>query len=264
MLFANLKVSLLLANAYFSWKAWTPPVPPKSYHNELLKETEKKHKGAFIVTAVLLNVLYSALCITEAVTILALQYPTHPASQFILHTLLPSSLSHQTSNQLTTLQTLTGPFLLGTVSLLAGCLIRLHCFAQLGKLFTFDFCIRKDHELITSGLYSHLRHPSYTGVLLHYFGSVLAQLVGRGAWLRETGVLSLHFSFSWGSEDILKEGGKWVVAALVGWYLLVTTARAVYVFPRAIDEDKGLRKEFGEKWDKYAERVRYRIIPGVF
>ena len=28
-------------------------------------------------------------------------------------------------------------------------------------------------------------------------------------------------------------------------------------------EEKALRKEFGDKWDAWAARVRYMVIPGV-
>ena len=36
------------------------------------------------------------------------------------------------------------------------------------------------------------------------------------------------------------------------------------VMTRPQKEDELLRKEFGKKWDQWAEVVRYRLIPGVY
>jgi protein-S-isoprenylcysteine O-methyltransferase len=40
----------------------------------------------------------------------------------------------------------------------------------LGRFFTVDVTIEKDHELVERGPFRVVRHPSYTGVLLVFVG----------------------------------------------------------------------------------------------
>lgn len=50
-------------------------------------------------------------------------------------------------------------------------LIRIWCYLALGNMFTFKLMIKNNHELITTGPYKYLVHPSYTaqiGVILSY------------------------------------------------------------------------------------------------
>lgn len=48
--------------------------------------------------------------------------------------------------------------------------IRLIAVFSLGKMFTVDVTIRKDHALKKNGIYKFLRHPSYAGSLLSFIG----------------------------------------------------------------------------------------------
>jgi len=43
----------------------------------------------------------------------------------------------------------------------------------LGRFFTVDVTIEKDHELVERGPFRVVRHPSYTGVLLAFVGLAL-------------------------------------------------------------------------------------------
>ena len=63
--------------------------------------------------------------------------------------------------------------IIGTFMVTAGGLIRLECYRQLGRMFTFEMSIRKDHMLVTSGPYGIVRHPGYTGALLAVGGMLL-------------------------------------------------------------------------------------------
>jgi len=62
--------------------------------------------------------------------------------------------------------------LLATATLLvvAGGAIRLTAILTLKKFFTVRVTIFSDHRLIRRGLYAHVRHPSYLGALLGFFG----------------------------------------------------------------------------------------------
>jgi len=60
--------------------------------------------------------------------------------------------------------------LIGIAVIIIGIIIRLIAIKQLGRFFTVDVTIRKDHQLMQSGLYKYLRHTSYTGSLLSFLG----------------------------------------------------------------------------------------------
>ncbi len=63
----------------------------------------------------------------------------------------------------------------------AGLLLRWWAIITLGRFFTMDVTIEKDHELVERGPFHMVRHPSYTGVLLAFAG--LALTLGNWAVL---------------------------------------------------------------------------------
>jgi len=62
----------------------------------------------------------------------------------------------------------------GVVLFVAGLLLRWWAIVTLGRFFTVDVTIEKDHELIERGPFRMVRHPSYTGVLLAFTGVALS------------------------------------------------------------------------------------------
>ena len=54
----------------------------------------------------------------------------------------------------------------GTTLFIAGLLIRVAAQATLKRNYSGTLRIRDGHTLITHGIYSHVRHPVYTGVIL--------------------------------------------------------------------------------------------------
>lgn len=130
--------------------------------------------------------------------------------------------------------------------MIIGGLIRLNCYRALGRYFTFELSIFKEHKLITAGPYSIVRHPAYTGTLLALFGNCLSQLT-PGSWIRESGVL-----------------GTWAgLCFFVVWSFIA--AYAVYiVFSRVKVEDMFLKEEFGQQWVDWEKNVKFMLIPGVF
>ena len=65
-------------------------------------------------------------------------------------------------------------FLAGLVTLVAGSLLRRHCWRVLGSFFTGVVAIQADHRVVDSGAYRWVRHPSYSAALLMTLGIALA------------------------------------------------------------------------------------------
>ena len=58
----------------------------------------------------------------------------------------------------------------GLAVIFAGIVLRIAAIITLGRFFTVDVTIRKDHQLKKDGLYKYLRHPSYFASLLSFVG----------------------------------------------------------------------------------------------
>jgi protein-S-isoprenylcysteine O-methyltransferase Ste14 len=61
----------------------------------------------------------------------------------------------------------------GVILFVAGLFLRWWAIITLGRFFTVDVTIEKDHELVERGPFRLVRHPSYTGVLLAFVGFAL-------------------------------------------------------------------------------------------
>ncbi len=53
---------------------------------------------------------------------------------------------------------------------LGGILLRWWSIVHLGRFFTVNVAIVKDHRVVDNGPYTYVRHPSYTGVFLAFTG----------------------------------------------------------------------------------------------
>jgi protein-S-isoprenylcysteine O-methyltransferase Ste14 len=117
-------------------------------------------------------------------------------------------------------------FWFGIALILGGMAIRATAIATLRRFFTTQVTIQESHELIDRGLYSVIRHPSYTGALIAFVG--------------------LGFAFgSWLSLAII------VAAALVGFGYRIRV------------EEAALTAHFGERYRSYSSRTK-RLIPWLF
>ena len=61
----------------------------------------------------------------------------------------------------------------GVLLFVAGLFLRWWAIITLGRFFTVDVTIEKDHDLVERGPFRVVRHPSYTGVLLAFVGFAL-------------------------------------------------------------------------------------------
>jgi protein-S-isoprenylcysteine O-methyltransferase Ste14 len=67
-----------------------------------------------------------------------------------------------------------GRMFAGVALFVAGLILRWWAIIILGRFFTVDVTIEKDHELVERGPFRIVRHPSYTGVLLAFVGLALS------------------------------------------------------------------------------------------
>jgi protein-S-isoprenylcysteine O-methyltransferase Ste14 len=117
-------------------------------------------------------------------------------------------------------------FYVGLGLVIAGSLLRRHCWRMLETSFTGDVRARADKEVVTRGAYRVLRHPSYTaGILLN---------VGVGIAL-----------------------GSWASALLLG-----VASAAVYMYRMTVEE-RTLLAVIGEPYRQFMA-TRKRLIPFVY
>jgi len=95
----------------------------------------------------------------------------------------------------------------------------------LGRQYSADVTIQKEHRLITSGIYRLIRHPRYLGVI--------ALLIGISRIFRS-------------------------------WFgLLASVIFLVIILYRISDEEDTLHKEFGKDWETYCSHS-WCLIPYVY
>ena len=115
---------------------------------------------------------------------------------------------------------------LGIAMMAVGLAIRWYSIIYLGRFFTVNVAIAQDHQLIDTGPYRRVRHPSYTGALLAF--------IGLGVCMQ-----------NWLSLLILAVG---------------PTAAFIH---RIHIEEAALAGAFGERYLDYMLRTQ-RLIPGVY
>ena len=114
----------------------------------------------------------------------------------------------------------------GVFLFVLGLSLRWWAIITLGRFFTVDVTIEKDHELVERGPFRVVRHPSYTGVLLAFVGFALT--------LR-----------------------NWAA-------LLVILLPIVAVFIRRMNvEEEALSRALGSRYVDYMKRTK-RLVPGVY
>ena len=134
----------------------------------------------------------------------------------------------------------------GTLALCLGSAIRWLSYHYLGRYFTFQLAIKKDHRLITDGPYSIVRHPSYTGAWLVMIGMAISQL-GPGSVYMELGL--------W-KNTLTLLAGIFQLALIVYVGLVIDL--------RVQKEDKALSEQFEVEWKAWAKRVPCRLIPFLY
>ena len=186
-----------------------------------------------------LQYILCGVSLAEAAVLLAARFPS-PMSQRILSLLLPSGSSALSALRLSPLSL--AACLLG----IAGGLTRIWCHHTLGRFFTWQVIVRRDHELVTSGPYALVRHPSYTGWLLMVAGNYLT-LFNPHSYFAASGLLGTL-------------AGRLVAGGIVLQHANV----AASMMGRLAQEDAMLQKTFGDRWEEWARRTPCRLIPFIY
>lgn len=171
-----------------------------------------------------LNIAY----IIEAALILALAQSSFPLSGTILQIL--ASGNPATTQEISLLSQqlrITPSFAIGLALLSFGGLVRLSCYRALGRFYTFELSLIKEHRLVTTGPYSYVRHPGYTAGTVGIGGMILSGF-SPGSWILESG-----FAKTLPGGCII---WLWLSFALGLW---------AHTFGRAKTEDEYLRNHFG-------------------
>jgi protein-S-isoprenylcysteine O-methyltransferase Ste14 len=97
----------------------------------------------------------------------------------------------------------------GIFLMLLGVVVRQWAIAVLGRFFSYDVRVVKDHRVVEKGPYRLVRHPSYTGVLITFIGLSLA-VQSLGALLVLLGVFIVSYGYRMRVEEkaLLSELGQ--------------------------------------------------------
>jgi protein-S-isoprenylcysteine O-methyltransferase Ste14 len=117
-------------------------------------------------------------------------------------------------------------FIIGTIGLVVGLWLFHQSHADLGRNWSTTLEIRDEHQLVTNGLYTLVRHPMYLSFLVYSAGQML--------------VLP-----------------NWIVGPAYG------VAMALVFALRLRPEEQMMLEEFGDEYRAYMRRTK-RLIPGIW
>ncbi|KAL5523212.1 hypothetical protein ACEPAF_1479 [Sanghuangporus sanghuang] len=280
-------IALLVAATTAHTISSTPPRIAQESSDHLLRSQEKEKNAAqcpagkgVLHGPVLFNRIgllgvastrYAAASITvlEVVARLLSVFPSSLPSRAILPILLPSpasgdSLISAPEWPQKLLTDIFSPiFLLAVFSIFVGFTIRRRCFAEMGRFFSFTHTTLEGHQLVRSGPYGVVRHPSYTGEVFVRGGMILLLLAPTG-YARSCGALQAYQMVT--SDELAGALQAILFASVrvaVTFYVTWISFNSSYLIWRAPKEDASLREAFGKQWEEYAKEVPYRFIPYI-
>ena len=116
--------------------------------------------------------------------------------------------------------------ILGLAMIWGGLLFRYWSIQILGRFFTSKVEIQSDHQLVETGPYRYLRHPSYTG-----------------AWISQVGI-------------------SLILQSVIGLVFSIFIYFLIYIY-RINCEEKALEETLGEVYTRYRKRT-WKMFPLVY
>jgi protein-S-isoprenylcysteine O-methyltransferase Ste14 len=114
---------------------------------------------------------------------------------------------------------------IGFALLVVGSIVRLWPVFVLGRRFSGLVAIQRDHQLVTTGIYRHIRNPSYLGLLVSSIG--------------------------------------WALLFRSGVGILIALLLLIPLVARIRSEERLLVEHFGDEYERYRART-WRLLPGVY
>lgn len=118
------------------------------------------------------------------------------------------------------------PFIAGILCLALGLWFFIRSHADLGTNWSVTLKVREGHELVTQGIYRHIRHPMYMSLLLYSLGQALVV-------------------------------PNWVAGPSCGVAMIILFALRVVV------EERLMLEHFGKDYEMYMARTK-RFVPGIW
>jgi len=234
-----IKIPFILLATWGINTSYRPPNPPPPQHERFSSSAPLENSGFVIWAPIIGRAVQFVVAAAEISTILASSYPSSPLSKQILSLLVWNGGKPENLH-------ISNAAAIGLISILLGAWIRLMTYRHLGRFFRFETSIQKDHELIVSGPYSVVRHPSYTGLIL-IFGGLFPWNLSKGSWIVESGLWNIMLGRS----------------LVVIYFSIFNILSSILLLARISKEDIELRNRFEKKWDDWAKRVPYSIFPGI-
>jgi protein-S-isoprenylcysteine O-methyltransferase Ste14 len=217
-------IACLFAAGYLTYLCWTPPNPPPA-------TLHPRDRAGWWPKLSFVRGLTTVLWLYHAA--LALTYPEPPPLLCPYPQHLTASLFHWSRYAIVCL-----------ALIFIGAPIRILAFAQLGRNFTFQ--LAKPRELIKTGMYAYVRHPSYTGHFIVGLANVaMLQRPGgvTGCWLPTIAV-------AWGDTVFVA-------------FFLVFTGLYICGITRRVSDEEEMLKQLGKEWEIYQTKTK-RFVPGLF
>ncbi|KAJ6631928.1 hypothetical protein B0H10DRAFT_1974 [Mycena sp. CBHHK59/15] len=243
MMLTLLKIPLILSDIICMRITAMPPNPPLApgQHTVFIPDWRERFLRRLAWPCVFLRAVSHTLNGLQIYLIIASHSPTGAISKYTILHASPAS-----APACSTRLAITPAFALGTWITLVGAILRVQCYRTLGRHFTFELSLQKDHKLVTRGPYAVVRHPSYTAMMLTVVGGWMT-LALRGSYVWECGV--------WESA---------VGRAIMGLWVGVAVAVVTSLVLRVSREDEMLRRRFGLEWEEWRGAVPWKFVPCLF
>ncbi|KAI5788276.1 hypothetical protein EDC01DRAFT_659421 [Geopyxis carbonaria] len=222
-----LRAALFLVTQYLFDRTSTPPThagastAPRDRAGDALHSGRGFHILNNVILAGLRLLMRCNTLLEAGLALLSLAYPTAGTSA------APTA-------------TATARILTAALLIAVSCAVRLHCYAQLGPLFTFVVAIRPQHRIVKTGVYGYVRHASYPA-----------------AWAGGAGAVLLHTA---PGNQIVRWVPEWVLLTVL---LAVGVVPPLLMVIRIRSEERVLEAEFGDEWRRYRKET-WGVLPGVW